>query len=173
MIGLRLTDRPWSMNPGNDNPSRAPRPAKTAMRMRLVGAMVAAPCAAMLAVGWSLTPHTSGHGTAEQLGTPACTVLVDTGWPCPSCGMTTAVSAAVHGQVAASVTAQPFGLVLALAAAVLAIVGAVQAVTGRPALRPFRLERWWWWLGGALAGMLLGWGVVMAVGAADGTLPVR
>ncbi len=161
------------MNSGNDNPARAPRPAKTALRMRLVGLLVAAPCATMLAIGWSLTPHKSGHGTAEQLGTPACTMLVDTGWPCPSCGMTTSVSAAVHGQLASSVRAQPFGLVLALAAAVLAIAGGAQAVTARPALGPFRLGRWGWWLGGALAGMLLGWGVVLAVGAADGTFPVR
>ena len=171
MIGL--VDRPGSMNPEHDNPARADRPAETTMPARRLGAMVAAPCLAMLAVGWWLTPNKSGHGTAEQLGTPACTVLVDTGWPCPSCGMTTAVSAAVHGQLAASVAAQPFGIVLALGAAALGAAGVAQAATGRDALKPFRLGRWGWWLGGALAGMLLGWGIVVAVGAANGTLPLR
>ena len=159
------------MNPGKDNPARAERPGATAIRRRLIGALVAAPCVAMLAVGWSLTPHKSGHGTAEQLGTPACTLLVDTGWPCPSCGMTTAVSAAVHGQVGDSLKAQPFGIVLALGAATLGAAGLIQAATARGLLGPFRLG--WWWLGGALAGMLLGWGVVLAVGAANGTLPIR
>ena len=31
----------------------------------------------------------------------------------------------------------------------------------------------WWWLGIALAGMLLGWGVKVWIGTADGTLPLR
>jgi len=141
------------------------------MRRRLVAALVAAPCVAMLAVGAWLTPYKSGYGTAEQLGMQPCGAMVDWGWPCPSCGMTTAVSAAVHGQVGASLKAHPFGIVLALAAATLGGAGLVQAVTARDLLG--RLRFGWWWLVAAIAGMLLGWGVVLAVGAANGTLPVR
>lgn len=151
------------MNQDDDMPSP--------LRRRVVAAIVAAPCVAMLAVGACLTPCESGYGTAEQLGMRACGAMVESGWPCPSCGMTTAVSAAVHGQVTASLRAHPFGMVLALAAATLGCAALVQTVTARDVLG--RLRFGWWWLAAAVAGMLLGWGVVLAVGAADGTLPRR
>jgi len=141
------------------------------MRRRMIALLVAAPCIAMLLIGACLTPYPSGYGTARQLGMMPCGAMVDWGWPCPSCGMTTAVSAAVHGQLGASLRAHPFGIVLTLAAVTLGGAGLAQAVTARNLLA--RLRFGWWWLVAAIAGMLLGWGVVLAVGAANGTLPVR
>ncbi len=132
--------------------------------------LVAVPSLAMLVAAWSVEPCKSGIGTASRLGMPACSMLVNTGWPCPSCGMTTAVSAAVRGQVAASLRAQPFGLPLAVAAAVLAAVGLAQAVTGRDALGRLRVR--WWWLICGLVGMFVGWGILLCVGPAGGTWPM-
>ena len=146
-------------------------PNRAGLRRRLRGLLVAAPCLAMLAVGWFLEPCKSGYGTADQLGVPACSWIVNTGWPCPSCGLTTSVSAAVQGDVRAGLRAQPFGPVLAAAAAVLAAAGLSQALTARDVLADLRFG--WWWLAGALGGMLLGWGINLAVGAARGTWPIR
>ena len=70
-----------------------------------------------------------------------------------------------------SLKAQPFGLVLALFAAVFGLVSLSQAVTGRNVLGALRPR--WWWLGIGLAGMLLGWGIKVWIGMADGTLPMR
>ena len=144
---------------------------KHAWQLRLLGVLVAAPCIAMLVTAAMLSPAACLFGTARQLGVPGCSWLARTGWPCPSCGLTTSVAAAVHGDVVGSLRAQPFGLVLALAAGTLAVAGILQVVVGRNLLAVFRLGRWW--VLGGLAGMLLGWAVKLIVGFADGTWPLR
>jgi len=68
--------------------------------------------ALMNAVAWRLTPSASGIGTHEQLGLPACGFLTVTGWPCPSCGLTTSVSHLVHGEIIQAIIVQPFGVAL-------------------------------------------------------------
>jgi len=65
-----------------------------------------------------LTPDPKGHGTHRQLGLPPCTVVSWFGVRCPSCGMTTAFSHMVRGQVAGAVRANAGGALLALAAVV-------------------------------------------------------
>jgi len=160
------------MKPGDEKATHATGSGKApAGKRRLRGVLVAAPFLAMLVTAWSLEPYASGFGTAAQLGMPACSMLVNTGWPCPTCGMTTSVAAAARGDVSASLRAQPFGLVLAMAAYVLGGAGLVQAVTARDALGALRV-RWWWAIAG-LVGLFIGWGIVLAVGAASGTLPMR
>lgn len=138
---------------------------------RLRGAVVAAVCTGFLVVAWTLSPDSIGYGTHRQMGLPGCSLMVNTGWPCPSCGMTTAVSATVHGNLGAAIKAQPFGIVLALGAAVFAAAGLAEAVSGRAPRGIFRPR--WWYLLIALGGMLLGWAVKLAVGVADGTFPMR
>src|SRR5208337_4989119 len=91
--------------------------------LRWFGASAALPCWSMLVIGALLTPRSAGHGTHEQLGLPPCSMLANTGWPCPSCGLTTSVAAMMHGQPAAAARAQPFGVLLTAGAAVLAIAG--------------------------------------------------
>jgi uncharacterized protein DUF2752 len=78
---------------------------------------------AMLGLGFGLPllPHNPGL---------PCPLRTLTGVPCPMCGMTTAVKAAMHGHVQSSVAANPFGLV-AIAVAVLLLL--------RPGMRSMRV----------------------------------
>jgi hypothetical protein len=110
-------------------------------------------------------------GTHTQMGLPSCSTMSWTGYPCPSCGLTTAVTAAVHLDVLASLRAQPFGVVLTGGLVVLAAAGCWQALTANYALRRIRLSLWW--LAAGMAGMLLGWGVKLAAGVWSGTLPIH
>jgi hypothetical protein len=52
--------------------------------------------------------------THRQLGLPPCTFFKVTGFPCPSCGMTTSFSHLVHGDVGNSLRANPVGTLLAV-----------------------------------------------------------
>ena len=65
-----------------------------------------------------LKPAAAGMGTHQQLGLPPCGWLAATGYPCPTCGMTTAFANAAHASPRASILAQPFGAAFALATAV-------------------------------------------------------
>ncbi len=141
-------------------------------RRRIIGAVVMAPSLAMLIVAWQLEPRSAkGYGTAQQLNLPPCGLLVTSGYPCPSCGMTTSVSATARGKVAAALTAQPFGVMLFVAAVGLTVLGAAQAITGRRCLGR-RGPRWWWLLAG-IGGMLIGWGWVLTAGVISGKWPIH
>lgn len=61
----------------------------------LVLALVAS---GVLATAAFLNPAAQGWGTHRQLGLPPCLWLELTGQKCPGCGLTTALSAALHGQ---------------------------------------------------------------------------
>jgi hypothetical protein len=135
------------------------------------GALVAAPAWALLVVAWLLTPQHSGYGTHEELGLPACSFLTRTGLPCPSCGLTTAVSATAHGRAGLALRAQPFGVLLFLAIAAGAILGGAELATGRSILHVLRPRLWW--LAAALAAWLAGWGIAIAAGLAAGRLPIH
>lgn len=63
-------------------------------------------------VGMMLTPSPDGVGTHEALGLPPCGFLVITGYPCPSCGLTTSISLLLHGHIIDAFMVQPFGLIL-------------------------------------------------------------
>lgn len=53
-------------------------------------------------------------GTHQQLGLPECNFLRLTGYPCPSCGMTTSFALLVRGDVVSSLKANCAGTLLAL-----------------------------------------------------------
>ena len=137
---------------------------------RLRGLLVAGPCWALLVAALWLTPARGGHGTHEQLGVPPCSFLSRTGWPCPSCGMTTSISAMAHGQLARAWTAQPFGVMLFAAIIVGAGFGTFELATNRPALESLRPGAWWGYL--LLAGMLTGWGWKCLAGYLSGRYPL-
>jgi hypothetical protein len=97
---------------------------------RLLSGGVAGACAGVLAFAGRLDPAAQGHGTHEQLGRPPCPWPAFFGLPCPTCGMTTAFARAADGDLVGSFHAQPFGLLLALGAAVAFWVTAYVCVTG-------------------------------------------
>jgi hypothetical protein len=67
---------------------------------------------AMMVVG-RLEPSSTGYGTHQQLGLPACAFQSLTGWRCPSCGVTTACCWLARGEVVQAATTHATGTVLA------------------------------------------------------------
>jgi len=127
-------------------------------------------CWPILGVSFWLTPDERGYGTAEQLGLPACNFLVETRWPCPTCGLTTSMAATAHGRFRLAFWAHPFGVVLFAAIAILALAGGVGLVCGDRVVEALRVGVWWL-VAGAVA-LLVGWGLKLLVGWATGRLPV-
>jgi len=125
----------------------------------------------MLIVAACLRPDASGYGTHEKLGMQQCSFMVRRGLPCPTCGLTTSLSASVRGRLALAACAHPFGIVLAAALAVLAAAGTLELITARPWLA--RLRPRLWWLAAGIGGVLVGWAIVLAVGYARGALPMH
>jgi hypothetical protein len=60
-----------------------------------------------------VSPDVRGHGTHEQLGLPPCG-WARQGYPCPTCGATTAACLVVHGRLFSALHAHPFGAVVAV-----------------------------------------------------------
>lgn len=88
----------------------APDPSGEARRDRWVWLGVAAGASLALGVGRALAPAPGGVGTHEQLGLPPCAFLALTGWPCPSCGLTTSFAHAARLDFGRALVTQPFGL---------------------------------------------------------------
>lgn len=143
----------------------------SSLALRLRGAALVTACSAVLMTAALLTPRAGGHGTHEELGLPACSFLARTGYPCPSCGLTTSVSAAVHGRFIYAFNAHPFGLLLVAGLLILTFTGMLELVYGRGFVR--RLRPGPWWAVGAYAGMLLGWGWKLLAGMASGKYPLH
>jgi hypothetical protein len=85
----------------------------------------------MVGVGLYLTPDPAGHGTHQQLGLPPCTIYYLTGRPCPSCGLTTSVSAILHGQFGLAWRANPMGYGIVAAATAIAFNSLFALLWGR------------------------------------------
>jgi len=149
------------------------RPAATAGSSRIWAAGLLLCSGAVLAVAAWLPPDARGHGTHEALGLGPCGMLVTTGLPCPTCGMTTAYAYTVRGRWIRAFLAQPGGFALALATIVIAAGSVWTLLTGRtpplsvPLITPYRL------FAALLVIFLGGWGLKLAVGLLDGTLPLR
>lgn len=140
------------------------------MKIRLRGLVVAAACfGAIAAAGW-LTPRKAGHGTHTQMGVSGCGFLSRTGYPCPGCGVTTSIAAMARGQVLRAARAQLFGVMLTLTVAAYGLLGLTDVLTGKGLLAKTRPRLWWAWI--ALAGLLLGWGVKVALGVWAGRYPL-
>lgn len=101
------------------------RGARWGHALLLLGVLV------MFGVGLYLTPDARGHGTHQQLGLPPCTIHFLTGRPCPSCGLTTSVSAILHGQFALAWRANPIGFLIVGAAIAVALNSLIALTRGR------------------------------------------
>ena len=107
---------------------------RAATAERLVQALLLTTLAGMLALGVALEPSPAGVGTHCRLGLPPCGMLVTTGRPCPTCGVTTSFALAAHGRFLDSLVNQPFGLIcFGLVVAGLVLLTAT-LVTGRSLL---------------------------------------
>ena len=103
--------------------------------IRVIAAAILVGSLAILGIGTWLTPSTTGTGTHEELGLLPCGFLALTGYPCATCGMTTAVTHAVHGNLLTAFYVQPAGALLAIATAVAAIL-ALYSLIGGVSLMP-------------------------------------
>jgi hypothetical protein len=139
--------------------------------LRFAAALVVLGCGAILGLAAWLTPDERGYGTHEQLGFGRCGMLVTTGLPCPTCGMTTAFAYAVRGRLIRAFLAQPAGLVLALAVAAGALGAGWVVATGRmppvrmPIITPYRL------FFGLLLLLVGSWAFKIVLGLSAGRLP--
>jgi hypothetical protein len=141
------------------------------MGLRLRGLVLLVPCVSVIWIAHWLTPRKAGHGTHEELGLPPCSFLVRTGYPCPSCGLTTSFAAVVRGSLREALLAHPFGPVLFVGTAAVGLCALAELLFGRDFLRFLRPGAWWAVV--ALVGLLGGWGVKIACGLASGALPAR
>jgi len=81
---------------------------------RLKAFLAAAVCLTLLVAAKRLHPEPSGIGTHTQLHLPACGFYERTGYPCPTCGVTTAFSLGAQGHLFQALKTQPLGAALAL-----------------------------------------------------------
>lgn len=112
-------------------------PQRATLEERVFAAGVVVLCAALILTAAWLSPDPAGHGTHTQLGLPKCGWYAATGQPCPTCGMTTAVTLAVHARPFSSLLTQPFGTLIAISAAVGFWVGLHVLIFGSRVGRPF------------------------------------
>ena len=151
-------------------------PIRVGGRARLAAAATAVACSAVLTIAALLTPDTRGYGTHQQLGGSAfapCGTLLVTGYPCPTCGMTTAFSHMMHGHPLAAFVSQPAGGLICLATIVTMLVALQIALTGRAPIIywhrfapvPVALSLSLFFIGG--------WAFKVVHGVLAGTLPVR
>jgi uncharacterized protein DUF2752 len=145
-------------------------------KSRLAAAGTAVACSAVLTIAALLTPDSRGYGTHQQLGgntfAPCGTLLV-TGYPCPTCGMTTAFAHIMHGHPIAAFLAQPTGMLLCIATIAALAVSLRIALTGRAptvywhrlAPVPLALTLTFFFVGG--------WAFKVVHGLLAGTLPIR
>lgn len=141
-------------------------------RARLTAAVVLVGCMVLLSVAAWLTPAEIGVGSHQQLGFPPCSMLTLIGYPCPTCGMTTAFAYTVRGELGAAFSAQPAGFALALMTVIAASLSLSIVITGNVwAVNWYRVSPTRVMLGAVLL-VLAGWGYKVVAGLVSGTLPV-
>lgn len=103
---------------------------KATMAERLAHLALGAACVAVLLIGLRVEPAAAGHGSHTQIGLPPCGWAVAFGKPCATCGMTTAVSLVVRGELPRAFVTQPAGFAFAVVCAMLFWMSLHVTVTG-------------------------------------------
>ena len=146
--------------------------AKRPATARLVAVIVLCGCATLLWFAGRVQPHPAGLGTHQQFGLPPCSVVMLIGYPCPTCGMTTAFAHTVRGELFTAFNAHPGGLIFALATIVALSVSLSVLVTGRVwAVNWYRVSPTLLTLAIVLI-LVGGWGYKLVAGKISGTLPI-
>jgi hypothetical protein len=133
------------------------RIARVSMLGRLVAAAIACGCLAVFAAALAIHPDRAGVSSHRQLGLASCQLLLRTGVPCPTCGMTTSVAWFARGQILVSLYVQPMGFVVAVLVAMTFWGALYVAVTGRPAHRLLRFVPSRYYLGPLFGLIVLAW----------------
>jgi len=114
-------------------------PKRLGVAERAVALFTGAGLLLVLLLALAVKPDPSGVGTHEQLGLRRCDFLHRTGYPCPSCGMTTAAALFVRGRVFGAFVTQPLGALLTAATGAAFWVCLYIGITGRPVHRLARV----------------------------------
>ena len=134
------------------------RPVRITLHSRLMALGLWAACAMLIYTAVRLTPSPDGIGTHTELGYLGCSMLMTTGYPCPTCGMTTSFAWFYRGNLAASFYVQPAGFVAAYLVGMLLLLTTYEGISGRPIHRLMRFfpTKWMVILGATI--VLAGWG---------------
>ncbi|HEU4418986.1 MAG TPA: DUF2752 domain-containing protein [Planctomycetota bacterium] len=125
---------------------------------RLAAVSTAAAAMAGVVMLWRVEPDARGHGTHEQFGMDPCGWPVAYGFPCPTCGCTTAACHLVHGHVLQAFATQPFGM-LAAGAGVLLGAHALWCLARKRSFADLLVRLPFWRIvAAASALLLLAWG---------------
>ncbi len=138
----------------------APQTPRPNTPLRIACLLAALPIGAVLAIGSSLNPTGGPLAIRRELGTARCGFYTKFGFPCPTCGWTTAVSHLYHGQIFSALITQPAGALFGALLVILFSLLIAGAWTGRW-LGPSPLALWSRrWLIAALAAVVLlaAWG---------------
>jgi len=144
-----------------------PSPARLPRWVRASLVLIAFALVGVFAVAIVLDPYRDGKvwlaETHRQLGLPPCTFKRVTGYPCPSCGMTSSFALAIRGDLWHSVQANFVGTALALLGLAFIPWAGLCAIRGRLlGIRNFESV-----LVGGVVGFLIlmfgRWGVVLAL----------
>ena len=142
-------------------------------RARWKASLVLAGCATISFIAAWISPDRCGLGSHRQLGLPPCNAVTVTGYPCPTCGMTTAFAYSVRGRLISAFYVHPAGLALALMTGMTAFASLGVIATGRVwVFNWYRISPAYVTLM-MIAVILIGWIFKLMMGIATGTLPVH
>jgi Protein of unknown function (DUF2752). len=121
-------------------------------------------------VAFVLHPDPAGIGTHRQLGLPACWMRALTGWPCPSCGLTTSFAQLANGNLRLAFAAHPLGPPLFALFAWGSVCSLLEFRGKTTAFGALLNGRHFAWVGGGLALFMLVWLGRLVYGS--GILPI-
>ena len=131
---------------------------------RVKAGIVFSICLGVLIVAANLRADKRGMGTHQQLGLHECQFKLQNGYPCPTCGMTTAFTHAASGRLIASAGVQPAGMILAILTAMSAIVSGYILVTGSAVMiLVWSMVKMRMLIAGLLLLLGLGWGYTIVI----------
>lgn len=110
-------------------PIQSPHPSQIWLRVVLIGC--GGLLLGLLMVSRCLAPEPTGMGTHRQLGLPECGFLMASGFPCPSCGMTTSWAWLTRGNLMKSVSSNAGGTMLGALSLVFGVWMLVSGIRGK------------------------------------------